>query len=325
MMKNLYPLKFEPILKERIWGGEKLKTLFNKQSNIENVGESWELSDVEGDTSIVANGSLQGKSLKDLLAEYAEELVGAKIYRQFGSKFPLLIKFIDAREDLSIQLHPNNELAKERHNSFGKTEMWYVMNAEKNANLIVDFKEGVTVDDYLESLKNKKLPKILNFENVKRGDTYFIEVGRVHAIGAGVLLAEIQQTSDITYRIYDWDRVDAKGNSRELHTELAIDAIDFNMDKNYKASYSKTENETNPMVSCPYFTTGFLPVTDTISKTNKHDSFLIYMCVSGNVIISGNGVETPLKMGETVLVPASVKGITILPEEPSELLEVYIK
>ena len=199
------------------------------------------------------------------------------------------------------------------------------MNAEKNANLIVDFKEGVTVDDYLESLKNKKLPKILNFENVKRGDTYFIEVGRVHAIGAGVLLAEIQQTSDITYRIYDWDRVDAKGNSRELHTELAIDAIDFNMDRDYKASYSKIENESNLMVSCPYFTTSFLPVTKTLSKTNKQDSFLIYMCVSGNVVICGNGVETPLKMGETVLVPASVKDVAILPEEHSELLEVYIK
>ena len=323
-MMDLYPLKFQPILKERIWGGNKLKALFNKQSNIEYVGESWELSDVEGDTSIVANGSLQGKSLKDLLVEYKEELVGNKIYSQFGNTFPLLIKFIDAREDLSIQLHPNDQLAKERHNSFGKTEMWYVMNAEQDANLIVDFKSGVTVDDYLDSLKNKTLPKILNFEKVKKGDTYFIEVGRVHAIGAGVLLAEIQQTSDITYRIYDWDRVDANGNSRELHVELAIDAIDFNMDKDYKVSYSKVENKTNPMVSCPYFTTGFLPVTETISKTNEQDSFLIYICVNGSVIISGNGVETPLKMGETVLVPVSVKDITILPEEPSELLEVYI-
>jgi len=324
-MINLYPLKFQPILKERIWGGNKLKTLFNKQSNIEHVGESWELSDVDHDISIVANGSLQGKSLKDLLIEYKEELVGTKNYNQFGTQFPLLIKFIDARKDLSIQLHPNDELAKERHNSFGKTEMWYVMNVEKDAHLIVDFKDGVTVDDYLESLKNKTLPKILNFEKVKKGDTYFIEVGRVHAIGAGVLLAEIQQTSDITYRIYDWDRVDAKGNSRELHTELAIDAIDFNMDKNYKASYSKIDNKINPMVSCPYFTTGFLPVTETILKTNEHDSFLIYMCVSGKLAISGNAVHTRLKMGETVLIPASVKNITILPEEPSELLEVYIE
>lgn len=325
MKKVLYPIKFNPILKERIWGGNKLKTLFNKQSDIENVGESWELSDVEGDTSVVSNGELKGTSLKDLLNVYGEELVGKKVYGQFGNKFPLLIKFIDAREDLSIQLHPNDALAKERHNSFGKTEMWYVMQAEKEARLIVDFKPGVTIDSYLEHLENKKLPEILNSESVGKGDTYFIEVGRVHAIGAGVLLAEIQQTSDITYRIYDWDRVDAQGNSRELHTELAIDAIDFNMDRDFKVEYSTEENVTNTMVTCPYFTTGYLPITKSIIKTNTHDSFLIYMCVSGRVAFEANGVTTHANTGETVLIPASVKAITISPEVPSELLEVYIK
>lgn len=325
MNNTLYPIKFKPILKERIWGGNKLKMLFHKHSDIENVGESWELSDVDGDISIVANGVLKGKTLKELLVEYKGALVGDKIYSKFGNKFPLLIKFIDAKKDLSIQLHPNDTLAKERHNSFGKTEMWYVMDAEDDANLIVDFKPGITADTYLQNLKNKTLPSILNFEKVEKGDTYFIEVGRVHAIGAGVLLAEIQQTSDITYRIYDWDRVDANGNSRELHTELAMDAIDFNMDKNFKAEYSKVDNETNSMVSCPYFTTGYLPVTKTISKNNKQDSFLIYMCMSGQVTISGNKLNTSLKTGETVLIPASVKDITIHPEEHAELLEVYIK
>ena len=312
-------------MKERIWGGNKLMTLFDKPSDLENIGESWELSDVEGDTSIVSNGALQGMSLKELLSNYGADLVGTKVYGQFGNKFPLLIKFIDAKEDLSIQLHPNDALAKQRHNSFGKTEMWYVMQAEKEAKLIVDFKSGVTVESYLEHLGSKKLPEILHFERVEKGDTYFIEVGRVHAIGAGVLLAEIQQTSDITYRIYDWDRVDAKGNSRELHTDLAIDAIDFNMDRDFKASYSTDENVTNPMVSCPYFTTGYLPVTKPIVKTNMQDSFLIYMCVSGKVTFEANGVTTQANTGETILIPASVKNITILPEESSELLEVYIK
>ena len=325
MPKKLYPIKFYPILKERIWGGEKLKSLINKQCNLETIGESWELSDLEGDISVVANGALKGKTLRELLVEYKSAMVGDKIYSQFGNKFPLLIKFIDAKKDLSIQLHPNDKLAKERHDSFGKTEMWYVMDAESDAKLIVDFKSGVTLASYLKNLKEKTLPNILNFEKVKKGDAYFIENGRVHAIGAGVLLAEIQQTSDITYRIYDWDRLDTSGNSRELHTELAMDAIDFNMEKKFKATYSKIENETNPIINCPYFTTSYLAVTKTISKANNIDSFLIYICVSGRVTISGNNVETYLKTGETVLVPASVKDIIIQPEERTELLEVYIK
>lgn len=325
MKEVLYPIKFYPILKERIWGGNKLNSLFGKQTSADNIGESWELSDVEGDTSIVSNGAFKGKSLKDLLQSYKEQLVGHKVYEQFGDKFPLLIKFIDAKQDLSVQLHPNDKLAKERHNSFGKTEMWYVMQAEENANLIVDFKLGVTIKDYLENLNNKTLPKILNFEKVKQGDTYFIEVGRVHAIGAGILLAEIQQTSDITYRIYDWDRVDTNGNSRELHTDLAVEAIDFNMDRNYKVSYTNIENNSNEMVSCPYFTTNFLPVSKSLTKRNDYDSFLIYICISGSVVFDTNGFKTEASVGETVLIPASVKDITIHSKEHSELLEVYIK
>lgn len=325
MTEKLYPIKFHPILKERIWGGTKLKTLFNKQSHLENIGESWELSAVDGNVSIVSNGVLKGKSLKELLVGYKSALVGNKVYLQFGDTFPLLIKFIDAQKNLSIQLHPDDKLAKERHNHFGKTEMWYVIQAEEEAKLIVGFKPGVTVASYLKNLEGKTLPSILNFEKVKRGDTYFIEAGRVHAIGAGVLLAEIQQTSDITYRIYDWDRVDTNGTPRELHTQLAIDAINFNMDKDYKIKYSKVENEANRMVSCPYFTTEYVPVTKSISKRNSTDSFLVYMCVSGQVLITGNAVETCLRTGETVLIPANIKDITILPEEPAELLEVYIK
>lgn len=323
-MKNtLYPLKFQPILKDKIWGGKKLKSLLNKDSQLPNIGESWEISDVEGDTSVVSNGNLENQSLKHLLSAYKADLIGEKNYKQFGNKFPLLIKFIDAKEDLSIQLHPNDELAAKRHNSFGKTEMWYVMQADPGANLIVDFNQKMTPELYLEHLKNKTLPKILNFDKVKAGDTYFIEVGRVHAIGAGVLLAEIQQTSDITYRIYDWDRKDDFGNERELHTDLAIDAIGFDMEDNFRVSYEKTSNQSNPMVSCQYFTTNFLKVDKALQKENTYDSFVIYICVEGEAEIKTANHSEVVKKGETILLPAALRSYQIL-SQGATLLEVYV-
>jgi len=323
MKSHFYPIKFQPILKERIWGGTKLKTLLNKKNKAPNVGESWEISDVDGDTSIVANGELRGVTLKQLLSTYKQDLIGEKNFAVFGEKFPLLIKFIDAKEDLSIQLHPNDELAKKRHNSFGKTEMWYVLQADDDANLIVGFNQKVTRDVYLKHLKNKTLTKILNFEHVSEGDTFFIEVGRVHAIGAGVMLAEIQQTSDITYRVYDWDRKDNQGNERELHNDLAIDAIDFNMKNDFKVSYSTVGNVPNQMVSCPYFTTNFIHLTKTIRKENTHDSFIIYMCVEGETSVSTDGFSEIVKKGETVLIPAALKHFKI-ESNNAKLLEVYV-
>lgn len=323
MIDTLYPIKFAPILKDKIWGGQKLKTLLNKKSDLPNIGESWEISDVEGDTSIVSNGSLKGQSLKQLLETYKSDLLGLKNYEIFKDKFPLLIKFIDAKEDLSIQLHPNDELAAKRHNSFGKTEMWYVFQADKGSNLIVGFNQDMTPEKYLKHLENKTLTEILNFDEVKEGDTYFIEVGRVHAIGAGVMVAEIQQTSDITYRVYDWDRVDANGNERELHNDLAIDAIDFNMPDNFRVSYNKTENQSNEMVSCPYFTTNYLKVNKTLQKENHHDSFIIYMCVDGEGEIKANGFSEAIKKGETILLPAAIKDYEIASKDVT-LLEVYL-
>lgn len=323
MKNHFYPIKFQPILKEKIWGGKKLKTLLNKKNKRPNIGESWEISDVDGDTSIVANGELRGVTLKQLLSTYKQDLIGEKNFAVFGEKFPLLIKFIDAKEDLSIQLHPNDELARKRHNSFGKTEMWYVMQADDDANLIVGFNQKVTQDEYLEHLKNKTLTKILNFEQVSEGDTFFIEVGRVHAIGAGVMLAEIQQTSDITYRVYDWDRKDNQGNERELHNDLAIDAIDFIMKNDFKVSYSTVGNVPNQMVSCPYFTTNFIHLTQTIKKENIHDSFIIYMCVEGETSVSTDGFSEIVKKGETVLIPAALKHFK-LESNNAKLLEVYV-
>jgi len=323
MNSILYPIKFDPILKDKIWGGSKLTEKLNKVSDLNNLGESWEISDVDGDTSIVSNGSLKGKSLQELLVRFGADILGQKNHETFGNKFPLLIKFIDAKQDLSIQLHPNDQLAAERHNSFGKTEMWYVMQADDDANLIVGFNKKVTPQEYLKHLEDKTLTKILNFEEVKEGDTYFIEVGRVHAIGAGVMLAEIQQTSDITYRVYDWDRVDDEGNARELHNDLAIDAIDFNMEDNFKVDYAKDTNVSNLMVDCPYFKTSFLDLDQPVKKKNVKDSFYIYMCVDGTAEIETDNYALNVSKGETVLVPASIKSYRINTNK-AKFLEVYV-
>ncbi|MEH6538180.1 MAG: type I phosphomannose isomerase catalytic subunit [Psychroserpens sp.] len=323
MKNDLYPIKFQPILKEKIWGGQKLKALLNKASNLPNIGESWEISDVEGDTSVVVNGSLKGQTLKAILETYKADVLGKRNYDIFGNKFPLLIKFIDAKEDLSIQLHPNDELAAKRHSSFGKTEMWYVMQADQDANLIVGFNQKMNSETYLKHLEDKTLTEILNFDKVKSGDSYFIEVGRVHAIGAGVLLAEIQQTSDITYRVYDWDRVDDKGNERELHNDLAIDAFNFEMEDDFRVDYKKEPNMSNDLVSCPYFKTSFLHVTESILKLNTKDSFFIYMCVEGEAMIETEDASEFIKKGETLLLPAAIKTYKITSSN-AKLLEVYV-
>jgi len=322
-MSILYPLKFKPILQDKIWGGEKLNKFFNKDSQSKLLGESWEVSTVPGNVSIVSNGDFKGTSLQALLNDYTSELLGEKNFRRFGTDFPLLIKFIDAKKDLSIQLHPDDELARKRHNSFGKTEMWYVMQADEEANLIVGFKGDVNKETYLEHLKNKTLTEILNFDKVTEGSTYFIEAGRVHAIGAGVLLAEIQQTSDVTYRVYDWDRVDVDGNERELHNDIAIDAFKFNMKDDFRVDYDNTINTTNEMVACPFFTTNFLPINGKVSKRNAFDSFIIYMCVSGEVKVETEQHSEVISAGETILIPASIKDFT-LSSAKGKLLEVYV-
>ena len=322
---ELYPLKFNPVYSYRIWGGTKLKTILNKQYNQESIGESWEISDVEDNETLVGEGDLKGQSLKDLILRYKGDFVGDRVYRTFGNDFPLLIKFIDAKTPLSIQVHPSNELAKERHNSFGKNEMWYVMQAEKNAELIVGFNQKVEKDNYQKHLNNSTLTKILNIEKVGIGNTFYIPTGRVHAIGAGVLLAEIQQTSNITYRIYDYDRVDAKtGKKRELHTEMAMDAIDFNHYSDYKTEYAVSENISNKLVHSPYFKTNIISVTKEIDKDySKIDSFVIYMCVEGAFDVEFDNKTYNLIMGETLLIPAIINQLKIIGDN-AKLLEVYL-
>jgi mannose-6-phosphate isomerase len=321
---NLYPFKFYPILKERLWGGTKLCTVLGKKTQSDLIGESWEISGVTGDVSIVANGVLEGTALTDLINRFPEEVLGKSVLERFGKEFPILIKFIDAQKDLSIQLHPNDELARKRHNSFGKTEMWYVMDADKDAELIIGFKEDISREKYIESIRNGTLLDSLNFENVNEGDTYFINAGTIHAIGAGVLIAEIQQTSDLTYRVYDYNRKDAYGNLRELHTELSIDAINYRKQDDFKVKYSKEPNVPNPMVNSTYFKTNFIPLNkNTKFDVSERDSFTIYMCIDGNVWIENDFGSVFIKKGETVLVPASASHI-LLNTEGVQLLEITI-
>lgn len=317
----MYPLQFEPILKERIWGGEKLKTILNKPITSKITGESWELSTVEGDVSVVANGELKGKSLMELIDETPNEILGTEVYKRFGKQFPLLFKYLDAREDLSIQVHPNDKLAKERHNSFGKTEMWYVTQADTDARIIVGFKENSSKEEYLKHLNDKSLVSILDTVKAKPGDVFFLETGTVHAIGAGLVVAEIQQTSDITYRLYDFDRKDAQGNTRELHVDLALDAINYNKVDTQK-KYEKKVNTSNVVVDCPYFTTNFLPLENKLEVSKSGATFTVYMCIEGSFEIEYDGFKHTYIKGDTVLVPAEINAFIL--NGNASILEIYI-
>ncbi len=325
-MSALYPLKFKTIFKDKIWGGEKIKTILNKDfAPLPNCGETWEVSGVKGDISVVADGELAGKALTDLLEEYKGELAGNKIYEKFGNEFPLLIKFIDANDDLSIQVHPDDELGKKRHNSFGKTEMWYVLQADEGATLISGFNQQVDEKLYLEKLNGGKLADILNKEQVAEGDIFFLPAGRVHTIGKGLLIAEIQQTSDITYRIYDFDRVDDKGNKRELHTEEALAAIDYKVHPEYKSNYPQQKNEIVEAVTCQYFTTNVLNFDESTNRNYTDlDSFVIHVCVEGNYNLVYNDVQFSVNKGDCVLIPNAIKNIQLKTASGFKILETFV-
>jgi mannose-6-phosphate isomerase len=323
----LYPLKFNPIYKDKIWGGQKLKTFLNKDfGKLPNCGETWEISGVQGELSVVSNGYLKGNNIQELVEIYMGELVGDYVYDKFGMEFPLLIKFIDANDVLSIQVHPDDKLSKERHSAYGKTEMWYVLQADKGAKLYSGFNKKMDQKTYLKSLEEGKIEEILNIEEPQEGDVFFLPAGRVHAIGAGLLLAEIQQTSDITYRIFDWNRMGTDGKPRELHTKLALDAIDYKHYEKYKTEYSIIKNETVNLEHCQYFTTNLLEFDTAIVKDySMLDSFVIYMCLDGEFTIRYDENDEKVSKGETVLLPAELKNIGLIPSGNSKLLEVYIK
>lgn len=320
----LYPLKFKPLYKERIWGGRRMAEAFGKKlPEGKKIGESWELSGVEGNLSVVSNGKLAGNNIEELIEVYMGDLVGDSVYEKFGLEFPLLIKFIDAADVLSIQVHPDDKLAAERHNAYGKTEMWYVLDNDPGAELCLGFNRKVSREEYLESVKNGNLPELLDRVKVKPDDAYFIPAGTIHAIGKGLLVAEIQQTSDITYRVFDWNRVDDNGNPRELHTELAVDAINFGDHEEYNVTVSPKKGEAAQMQSCPYFASSVLSVNgEMVRPYVELDSFVIYICLEGKAdLVWEKGRET-IKKGETMLIPAEIDEITF--EGDAKIIEVYI-
>jgi mannose-6-phosphate isomerase len=319
-----YPIKFRPILKEKIWGGDKLPKTFNKESNSKSVGESWEISGVDNNVSVVSNGIYKGKTLNKLIQDFKTEFLGFENIKNFGENFPLLIKYLDANKNLSVQVHPDDKMAGKYHNSFGKTEMWYIMDNEKDAEIILGLKDQNLDKSKLEDINALNVKEIFNSIKVNKGDSYFIPAGKVHAIGEGVMVAEIQQTSDITYRVYDWDRVDDNGNTRELHTDLATKATKV-FPSIGKSNYEMQPGKSSNLVDCNFFTTNIFKIMGKETKDYSGlDSFVIFMCVEGNAKITQNGLTEVITMGETVLIPANSKDVSFSGSN-AKFLEVYIE
>lgn len=316
--------KFEPLLKQTIWGGDKIVTFKHLESDLDSVGESWEISGVPGDESVVANSEYKGKTLNEVLTEMKDKLVGADNYKRFGDRFPLLIKFIDARQDLSIQVHPDDETAHRQGKPMGKTEMWYVMDSDENASLKVGLKKKITPEEYAQMVEDDTICDALGNYKVKSGDCFFIPAGRIHAICSGSFIAEIQQTSDVTYRIYDYKRKDKNGNYRQLHTKEAAEAIDYTVLDNYRTEYTPVKNEATPLVSCPLFTTAVYDLTEPMTLDyTELDSFVILIALKGEgTILTSSGETFSFREGESVLLPATTDMVKV--EGTIKFLETFV-
>lgn len=324
MTTTLYPFVFDPILKEKIWGGNRLETVLRHKA-MNHCGESWEVSGLVGDESVIANGFLAENNLNELLEIYMTDLVGERNYEKYGLGFPLLIKFIDANDNLSVQVHPDDELAQRKYGQSGKTEMWHVIAAEPGAGLYVGFNQKVTKTQYVKAVEEGTLADLLKFYPVQPGDTFMIPAGTVHAIGKGVLLAEIQQPSDVTFRIFDWNRVDDEGNPRELHTAEALEAIDFDLNLGtFKVDFKPELNKTIPLVHSEYFNTNLIEFDQVLTKSFAQiDSFVIYMCLEGFMHLEYGDEHIVFKTGDVVLIPAEMEEVTFVPGENARMLEVY--
>lgn len=322
-----YPLRFKPIILEKIWGGKKLHSLLGKEvGDITCAGESWEISAVEGSLSIISNGIYKGLNIEQILTQYGSEILGIDHFKQFGTRFPLLIKFLDSTHDLSIQVHPNDKIALERHHSLGKTEFWYVIDAETDSRIISGFNRAISKEEYLKRLSDHTLEEVLDSIVSKPKSSFFIPSGRIHALGAGNVVAEIQQTSDITYRIFDYNRVDNTGKTRELHTDLALDCINFSVDRTLNKQITPNPNETECIISCNNFTAN-IDCIENEKAFNLFDrkGFTIIMCVDGAGSINYDGISECIKKGDTLLLPAQFNRFSISAiESPLEILEVFI-
>lgn len=319
-MDLLYPIKFTPQSKYRIWGGDSLKTKYGKPFKNDKIGESWEISTVPNSISRVSNGFLKGKRLDELIKTYKSRLVGEYIYKKHNIKFPILVKLIDAKDKLSIQTHPDDKISKIRHSSTGKTEFWYIMDSKKNSQIVLGFKKGITKKIYKKHILKGTIDQIVEYKSINSGDCYLINPGQIHAIGKGIILAEIQQTSDVTYRIYDYNRIDVNGKKRELHTDLAEDVIDFENRDNCNLNNKKSNN----LVNSKYFKINILNISkELILDFNKIDSFSIFICIEGELKYFEKNNSGTLLMGSSILIPAEINKI-ILNGEKVKLLHVYM-
>jgi mannose-6-phosphate isomerase len=325
-MSELYPLKFEPVLLDKIWGGNALAGRWGKNADlVRKIGESWEISAVPDKLSVVSNGFLAGNNIEEIIEVYMGDIIGEGVYEKYGIEFPLLIKFIEAAQDLSIQVHPDDKLAKERHSAYGKTEMWYILESQPGSRIYSGFSKPVSKEIFSEALKNGSLPAILNSEMSHDGDVFFTPAGKIHAIGAGNILVEIQQTSDLTYRIFDWNRKNNDGKERELHIELSLDAIDYSAAGNSVIRKELIPDGTVNLVSCKYFVTNILQFSSTIQKDyNLIDSFIIYICITGEFLIHWDSGTEMVKKGETVLLPAMITDVALEPRPEAQVLEVFV-
>lgn len=322
----LYPIKFQPIYKEKIWGGSKLKSDLNKSDAPEKCGESWEISNVPGSVSVVKNGFLKGNTLQDIIEIYMGDLVGPDVFDLYGENFPLLFKFIDANDDLSVQVHPDDEVAAKKHQSFGKTEAWYIVDAENDASLISGFNQSIGKTEFVARMNNSDILPVLNRVPAKAGDLFSIPAGRVHATGKGILFAEIQQNSDVTYRIYDWDRVGDDGQVRELHVNDALDVMDFSELKRAETPYEVEENAPSRMLRTDYFVMNMLHLSKEITKSYADcQSFVVYMCVDGKAEIRSDAGNETIQKGETILLPYELMEVQIIPDKEVKLIEVFIE
>ncbi len=327
----VYPLLFKPNLHTIVWGGHRLQTYKGLQQTDEPIGESWEVSAVESSPCTVANGSMAGRDLISVVEEWGSELLGDAVYKQYGGKLPLLVKFIDARNDLSIQVHPNDALAAERHGKFGKTEMWYIIDAEPGAALYAGFKESISKDEYRRRVADGTICDVLARHEVHPGDVFYIPAGRVHAICGGILLAEVQQSSDVTYRIFDYNRLGLDGKPRQLHTDLAVDAIDFKVAADYRTHYGNTLETAAQVIDTPFFDVRVMDITEQFHRNLvKYDSFIISMCIKGACRLKINGYEgeekeITLQEGHSCLIPAAIADYNITPlKKGTRILETHI-
>ena len=323
-----YPLLFEPNLHTVVWGGHRLRPYKGLEATDEPIGESWEVSAVPSSTSIISNGQWKGRDLVSVISDHPEAILGKAVNEKYQGKLPLLVKFIDAKRDLSIQVHPNDEMAQREHGKMGKSEMWYIIKADEGAHLYAGFKREITPYEYQKRIEDGSITEVLADHQVKAGDVFFLPAGRVHAICGGILLAEVQQSSDVTYRIYDYNRPGLDGKPRELHTDLAAKALDYHVEKNYLTDYAETKDQAIQIVDTSYFDVRIMELTAPMHRNLlKYDSFIISMCLSGScrLRVRTTGDEILLREGSTTLIPAAIADYDLLPLHPNtKILDAFI-